>query len=439
MLAFLASRVWATDRFRCLHPKRIIHGELRSVITVIYFLVALMQMTWDVISTWIKYSEKFVQIPNTNMIISKPFDYWTPQHQYIAMSIDYLECVTLSMQTGIFFLLQCFWHYLSTNVAKKSFMGSWEFRFYIFWALGSVAVFPILQWTYRDDVIKREAIPQLAYSTEILIAALLGIRSHFRFNRIINIARNMKTGSTAVTEKMAYFKDMNLFITAVLFLYAFSLGTLCVDGLTEGMVINSNKFSADLLISIVDTCSILIWIVGICIFHPRRSTEEADISALSKSGTNQDVETNNGNRFGASFDNTNNNGSTSSRLSQRITHFIENRNSGRLQASRGFIRPMSPVEVDYPTTTTMAATLTEGNTGFSVLDPNSKRYNIQPSRTSFESSKQDFPMHTMSGAAAAAANRDFRFDPITEKDNDDYDYMVTPQDWPTQPMPNRQG
>ncbi|CEG74430.1 hypothetical protein RMATCC62417_09652 [Rhizopus microsporus] len=414
MLAFLASRVWATDRFRCLHPKRIIHGELRSVITVIYFLVALMQMTWDVISTWIKYSEKFVQIPNTNMIISKPFDYWTPQHQYIAMSIDYLECVTLSMQTGIFFLLQCFWHYLSTNVAKKSFMGSWEFRFYIFWALGSVAVFPILQWTYRDDVIKREAIPQLAYSTEILIAALLGIRSHFRFNRIINIARNMKTGSTAVTEKMAYFKDMNLFITAVLFLYAFSLGTLCVDGLTEGMVINSNKFSADLLISIVDTCSILIWIVGICIFHPRRSTEEADISALSKSGTNQDVETNNGNRF-------------------------ENRNSGRLQASRGFIRPMSPVEVDYPTTTTMAATLTEGNTGFSVLDPNSKRYNIQPSRTSFESSKQDFPMHTMSGAAAAAANRDFRFDPITEKDNDDYDYMVTPQDWPTQPMPNRQG
>ncbi|CEG74432.1 hypothetical protein RMATCC62417_09652 [Rhizopus microsporus] len=348
------------------------------------------------------------------MIISKPFDYWTPQHQYIAMSIDYLECVTLSMQTGIFFLLQCFWHYLSTNVAKKSFMGSWEFRFYIFWALGSVAVFPILQWTYRDDVIKREAIPQLAYSTEILIAALLGIRSHFRFNRIINIARNMKTGSTAVTEKMAYFKDMNLFITAVLFLYAFSLGTLCVDGLTEGMVINSNKFSADLLISIVDTCSILIWIVGICIFHPRRSTEEADISALSKSGTNQDVETNNGNRF-------------------------ENRNSGRLQASRGFIRPMSPVEVDYPTTTTMAATLTEGNTGFSVLDPNSKRYNIQPSRTSFESSKQDFPMHTMSGAAAAAANRDFRFDPITEKDNDDYDYMVTPQDWPTQPMPNRQG
>lgn len=49
MLAFLASRVWATDRFRCLHPKRIIHGELRSVITVIYFLVALMQMTWGII------------------------------------------------------------------------------------------------------------------------------------------------------------------------------------------------------------------------------------------------------------------------------------------------------------------------------------------------------------------------------------------------------
>jgi hypothetical protein len=29
-----------------------------------------------------------------------------------------------------------------------------------------MAAFPILQWYYRDDVTKREAIPQLAYSAE---------------------------------------------------------------------------------------------------------------------------------------------------------------------------------------------------------------------------------------------------------------------------------
>lgn len=33
-------------------------------------------------------------------------------------------------------------------------------------ALVSVATYPILQWAFRDDPIKREAIPQLTYSCE---------------------------------------------------------------------------------------------------------------------------------------------------------------------------------------------------------------------------------------------------------------------------------
>jgi predicted DNA-binding protein YlxM (UPF0122 family) len=38
------------------------------------------------------------------------------------------------------------------------------FKFYR--ALGSVAVFPILQWYYRNDESLRETAPQLAYSIE---------------------------------------------------------------------------------------------------------------------------------------------------------------------------------------------------------------------------------------------------------------------------------
>lgn len=47
--------------------------------------------------------------------------------------MDYLQCVTFAMQTGVFCLMQCFWNYLSNSVAKRSFMGSLEFKFYIFW------------------------------------------------------------------------------------------------------------------------------------------------------------------------------------------------------------------------------------------------------------------------------------------------------------------
>ncbi|RCI02761.1 hypothetical protein CU098_008838 [Rhizopus stolonifer] len=313
-----------------------------------YLLI--MQTVWDMTSTWIKYSESFIQVPQTDTFVSKPFVYWTSNHQQVAMAIDYVECVTLSLQTGIFFLLQCFWNYLSNTVAKKSFMSSWEFRFYIFWALGSMAIFPILQWYYRDDVNKREAVPQLAYSIETFFAALLGIRSHFRFRRIIQMTRNK--GSVAITGKIGYFKDMNLFMTSVLFLMSISLGILCVDGLTSGQIINSNKFATDLLTGNFDTCIIFLWIIGISIFHPRRSTDEISASGFSKSLT--DVE------------------NKSAEKNQRVAQFVDNGPS--------FLRPMSPVQVDYP--------------------PNvfPKQYNI-PSHEFQRSQEfhrpQEFPMQTM--------------------------------------------
>lgn len=122
--------------------------------------------------------------------------------------MDYVECVNLSMQTGVFFLLQCFWNYLSNSVAKRSFMGSWEFKFYISWlvftnlmlytacvltlffffhrALGSVAVFPILQWYYRKDEYLRETAPQLAYSIEGKYSSMnLNRKSDTKYKQIL--------------------------------------------------------------------------------------------------------------------------------------------------------------------------------------------------------------------------------------------------------------
>ncbi|KAI9483538.1 MAG: hypothetical protein EXX96DRAFT_477830 [Benjaminiella poitrasii] len=143
--------------------------------------------------------------------------------------MDYVECVTFSLQVGVFFLMQTFWNYLSNTVAKKSFMGSFEFKFYIVWALGSMAMFPILQWVFRNDVNKREGIPQLAYGIE----------------------------------------DMNVLISIILFSYASSFIILCSDGLTEEKVINSNKFATDTIIANVNICTVFLWLLLISIFHPR--------------------------------------------------------------------------------------------------------------------------------------------------------------------------
>lgn len=39
-------KVWLSDRLRCLHPKKLINGELRTIITVMYILMLLMQSSW---------------------------------------------------------------------------------------------------------------------------------------------------------------------------------------------------------------------------------------------------------------------------------------------------------------------------------------------------------------------------------------------------------
>ncbi|KAI9362172.1 hypothetical protein BD770DRAFT_440861 [Pilaira anomala] len=381
-------------------------------------------MSWDFISTWIKYNEKFYVLPNGD-IINKPFAAWTSQHQKIAMAIDYVECVNLSMQVSVFFLLQCFWNYLSNAVAKKSFMSSWEFKFYIFWALGSSAIFPILQWYFRNDPGLRETAPQLAYSIEMLITVGLGIRSNFRFKRLLKLSQNLKNNHTVV-EKLSYFKDMNIYLTCVLFSYGISLCTLCVDGLTEAKVVNQSKFAADLLISNCNAAAILMWIVSVSIFHPRRSPDEMDTSSKDSNGMRRTGKNSHGTDVETCY-----------------TDKFKNEHS---KQERSFMRPMGQVEVDQPRSFTpthqfspnsssektvygnghhMAVEDPYTNTAvnFTMMDPNKgQRFN---QTSSFERSKspssqypQEYPMQTMS--VGISNQDDFRFDPLLEESSFDY-------------------
>ncbi|KAI8079358.1 hypothetical protein BDF21DRAFT_39925 [Thamnidium elegans] len=336
------------------------------------------------------------------------------------------------MQVSVFFLLQCFWNYLSNAVAKKSFMSSWEFKFYIFWALGSSAIFPILQWYFRHDPSLRETAPQLAYSIEMLFTSVLGLRSNARFKRLLKMSRNLKNGSIVI-EKLEYFKDMNIYLTVVLFSYGISLATLCIDGLTVAKVVNQSKFASDFLIANCNAAAILMWLVSISIFHPRRSTEEIDTSSKDSNGMRR-TKTSHG---------------TDLEISDKFNN--ENKNAGRYDQENtragNFLRPMGPVEVDYASQTTRSFTPTHQFTlspekssfsksiavedpytntpiNFTMVDPKSpttRFQNNQPKRDSFDSrptSPQEYPMQTMS--VGISNQDDFRFDPLLEESSFDY-------------------
>lgn len=241
-------------------------------------LTLMLQFMWDVLMTYLKYKEGFISY--NGKIISKPFTLWTLTHQQKAEAFDYVQCVTFSLEAGIFLLLQSFWNYLSNTVAKKTFMSSFEFRFYIVWALVSIALFPILQWVFRHDT-RREIVPQLTFAIEMFLVACLGIRTNFRFKRLIGLSQ--KTGASGkkiVVVKLSYFKDMNSLISFALFSYSVGFILLSVDGLMPNPVINQNKFATDALIANTNVCTVYLLLVLISIFHPRpQYAKQGDLSS----------------------------------------------------------------------------------------------------------------------------------------------------------------
>ncbi|KAH8550937.1 hypothetical protein BGW37DRAFT_415908, partial [Umbelopsis sp. PMI_123] len=265
-------------------------------------------------------------------------------------AMNYMESVTFSLQTGIFFLLQCFWSYLGSSVAKHSFMGSWEFKINILWCIISIAMFPVLQWAFRDDVTKSEIVPELAYGIEALIIAVFGVVSHFRFRSLIMKTHDATNGKSIVT-KLTYFMEMNVLMTIVLFMYGTSFVILCVDGLTANAVINHNKFATDLLISNINVCTVFLWLlfvnilntnhvnsfVKIMVFHPRKLYAGPVTSYVEST-----------NPIGMAHD-----GSRSNKLSSRVSNYVSyNAGLSKNEQAESIHRPMSPAVVEYPASLT---------------------------------------------------------------------------------------
>ncbi|CAG8801866.1 22507_t:CDS:2, partial [Gigaspora rosea] len=163
--------------------------------------------TYDIVTSKIKYTEGFMMIPYTGDIITKPVVFWNDDNLKLVTPINYILCANFSAQTCLLFLLQSFWNYLANNIAKTTFMG---------------------------------IVPQFAYGIILLIIALLGVRSHWRFTRLLRITRSANSSQLSI--------EMNRYLTWGLFIGATSMIILCVDAFTPQKYINSHKFLQDLFL-----------------------------------------------------------------------------------------------------------------------------------------------------------------------------------------------
>ncbi|CAG8447726.1 6989_t:CDS:2 [Acaulospora morrowiae] len=256
------------NQFEALRWNRIKKLELKSSITILLCVMCPLLLTYDVAVTYIKYTEGFLMIPINGEIITKPQDYWSDIHKQMAIPLDYVFCASFSVQTCLLFLLQSFWNYLANNIAKTTFMGSFEFKSYIVYSIFSFLLFPLLQWIFRENEIYTEAIPQLAYGAIMFVIALLGLRSNRRFSRLLRSSKNSNTSQVNIVAKLEYFKEMNQYLTCSLFIGSSSVVALSVDALTPARFLNTHKFTIDLLICHANFTIWVVFVTLILIFYP---------------------------------------------------------------------------------------------------------------------------------------------------------------------------
>ncbi|CAG8539370.1 5690_t:CDS:2, partial [Acaulospora colombiana] len=64
-------------------------------------------------------------------------------------------------------------------------------------------------WTFRDNDLYTEIIPQLAFGTIMLLIGLLGVRSHWRFTGLLNKTRKSTVSKIHIVTKLEYFRPID--------------------------------------------------------------------------------------------------------------------------------------------------------------------------------------------------------------------------------------
>ncbi|KAF9916657.1 hypothetical protein BX616_003186 [Lobosporangium transversale] len=264
--------VFRWDRFGALSLRRLGRFELRSIVTILVLISLGLQLAYDLGSARLKYIEGFWINPHTQEIQSKPAQAWSGQDIEHVEPLYYTLACALALETCVFFLLQAFWSYISKSVTKSCFMTSFEFKVNIAASCIVVAIFPTVQYLFRNDFVYREVIPQMIFSILMFITGILGIRTHFRLVALIKNAGTISSETTLnVLQKLEYFKDMNVVLTFSFFGCAFPLSIMSVDGLLNKPLIAEHKFGSDFLITNLNFFEFIIWVTLTLIFYPRKT------------------------------------------------------------------------------------------------------------------------------------------------------------------------
>ncbi|THV06673.1 hypothetical protein K435DRAFT_710834 [Dendrothele bispora CBS 962.96] len=268
---FLVYHLWSFDRFKCLKWNNGPHsGAFKRVMTYSYLLSVPCILAFSVGFAIIKYTEGFVALPLTGVVIPKPFTEWAESSQKAIIPLIITFTVGWSFEMVTHLEELCFWLFLvNAGSGQEDWFKSRYFKIWVVGSIVAVVYMPLTAAMTRDNVIRCEAVAFLAGSTGGLILTICFLPVLFSFPSFL---ANLKQEGvdTATIVRLTKFHELNTIRVVFRFLFCGSLFVLGVDGVRPHThTINDSMILTDVLaISAAFGCVVSSGIT-LVIFFPR--------------------------------------------------------------------------------------------------------------------------------------------------------------------------
>ena len=152
LLPWAAFHIYSVDKFDALRWHRIRHGEVKSLMTILFSICLFTITLYDSIASYLKYKEGFIVLSN-GQALAKPTSMWSDEDMRLSNTDTYLLMTYFAIENAGLFLLQNFWNYLTGTIVQKNFIASTHFKVNYTFALVAIVVFPLIPYVFQDNLL----------------------------------------------------------------------------------------------------------------------------------------------------------------------------------------------------------------------------------------------------------------------------------------------
>ncbi|KAF5365918.1 hypothetical protein D9758_006667 [Tetrapyrgos nigripes] len=267
--AFLVYHLWSFDRFKCLKWNNGPYsGAFKRVMTYTYLLNLPCIMAYSIGFAIIKYTEGFVAVPSTGLVVPKPFTEWRESSHNAIFPLTLLFAMSNAFELVTHLEELCFWHFL-VNASSEDWFRSKYFKIWVGGSVVALIYMPLAVILTRHELLRCEAVAFFAGSLGSFILTVAFLPVLFKFPSFLaNLKR--EGVETATVIRLTKFHELNTIRICFRFLFNCPVLILGIDGVRPHVhSINENMLWTDLLAIVAAIGCVVSSAITLVIFFPR--------------------------------------------------------------------------------------------------------------------------------------------------------------------------